>query len=141
MTSPSLRPLPIDYQRLCARFNRLRTEEIACWTKDPILFHGMFCAFIFQDDLPFEISDEDIMVNLEEVIENYRWGEFKIWLDVHHDLLIQYHKAVALNSSAGSTSSLMQKETPPRGRNDGDEATWSARSPTFGQKLSPHGKK
>jgi len=45
----------------------------------------MFYVFIFQDALCFGISDEDVMVNLAEAIENYRWGEFEVRLDAHHD--------------------------------------------------------
>jgi len=81
------------------------------------------------------------MVNLAKAIENCRWGEFETWLDAHHDLLIQHHEAEALDSSARSTPSLMQNETTPRGKNDGDEATLSASSPTFGQKPGPPRKK
>ena len=63
------------------------------------------------------------MPNLTEAIENYRWGEFVAWLDAHHDLLIQHHEAEAPDSSVGSAPSLVQRETSPGGRNDGDEAT------------------
>jgi len=105
--------------------------------KDTTFVHGMFYAFIFQDALRFRISGEDVMVDLVEAIENYRWCEFEAWLDAHHDLLIQHHKTEASDSSSRSAPSLLQRETPLGGRNDGDEATSSASSP----KLGIHGKK
>jgi len=85
---------------------------MARWGKDPTPVHGMFYAFIFRDALRFRISGEDIMVDLAEGIENCRWAEFEAWLDAHHDLLIQYHEAEALDSSVGSAPSLVQRETP-----------------------------
>ena len=88
MTSPSPRHLPADYQRLCPQFNRSHVEEVTHWAKEPTLVHEMFYAFILQDALRFGISGEDVMVNLAEAIENYKWGEFKAWLDAHYDLLI-----------------------------------------------------
>ena len=81
------------------------------------------------------------MVDHTEAIENYRWGEFKAWLEAHNDLLIQHHKVEAPDSSARSVSSLVQTKTPLEGRNNGDGATSGANSPIFGRKLSPHGKK
>jgi len=77
MPSSSPRHLPTDYQRLCPRLNRSRAEEIAHWVKNPTFVYEMFYTFIFQDVLRFETSDKDIMVNLAEAIENYRWGEFE----------------------------------------------------------------
>ena len=67
----------------------------------------MFYAFIFQDALCFEISGEDIMVDLAKAIQNCRWGEFEAWLDAHHDLLIQHHEAEVPDSSVGSAPSLL----------------------------------
>ena len=56
---------------------------MACWAKNPTLVHGMFYAVIFQDALHFGISDEDIVVNLIEAIENYRWAELKYgWMPI-----------------------------------------------------------
>jgi len=69
------------------------------------------------------------MVNL--AIENCRWDEFEAWLDAHHDLLIQHYKAEAPDLSVKSMPSLVQRETPPGGRNNGDEATLSASLPIF----------
>jgi len=43
-------------------------------------------AFIFQDAFRFRINGEDVMVDLAEAIENYRWREFEAWLDAHYDL-------------------------------------------------------
>jgi len=68
MTSPSPKPLPTDYQRLCPRFSRSHAEEVALWAKDPTLVHGMFYAFIYQDTLHFGITSEDVMVDLTEAI-------------------------------------------------------------------------
>jgi len=80
----------------------------------------MFYGFIFHDALHFRINGEDVIVDLGEVIKNCRWDEFEAWLDAHHDLLIQHHEAKAPYSSVGSTPSLVQRETPPGGRNDGE---------------------
>jgi len=77
------------------------------------------------------------MVDLAEAIENCRWAEFEAWLDAHHDLLIQHHEVKAPDSSVESVASLMQRETPSRGRNVSNEASSSASS----LKSSPHGKK
>jgi len=97
----------------------------------------MFYAFILQDALRFGISDEDIMIDLTEAIENYSWGEFEAWLDAHHDLLIQHREGEAPDSSIGSAPSLVQRETPSGGRNVDDEAISSASS----LKSGPHEKK
>jgi len=64
-------------------------------------------------------------------------GEFEAWLDAHHDLLIQHHKAEAPDSSVGSVPSLMQREPPYGEGNVGEEATSSASPPKSG----PHGNK
>jgi len=109
MNFPSPRPLLTDYQGLYPGFNRLHAKEVTRWAKDLTLVHGMFYASIFQDALHFVISGEDVMVNLAEAIENYRWGEFKAWLDVHHDLLIQHREVEAPDSSVESAPSLVQR--------------------------------
>jgi len=69
----------------------------------------MFYAFIFQDALHFGITNEDVMVDLQEAIENCRWAEFEAWFDAHHDL-IQHHEAEAPDSSVGSAPSFVQRE-------------------------------
>jgi len=57
-------------------------QQVAC-KRDGLLgeriphVHGMFYTFIFQDALHFGISGEDVIVDLAEVIENYRWLEFE----------------------------------------------------------------
>jgi len=110
---------------------------MARWAKDPTLVQGMFYAFVFQDVLRFGICGEAVLADLVEAIENRRWAEFKAWLDVHHDLLIQHHETKAPNSSGRSAPSLVQREPPFGGRNVGDEATSSGSSPNSG----PRGKK
>ena len=51
--------------------------EMAHWAKDPELMQGMFYAFIFQYALRFGICGEDVVADLVEAIENYRWVEFE----------------------------------------------------------------
>ena len=100
---------------------------MAHWAKDLTLGRGMFSAFVFQDALRFGICGKDVIGDLAEAIENCRWAEFKAWLEAHPDLLIQHHEVEALDSSAKSASSLVQRELPSGGRNVGDEATSIAR--------------
>ena len=73
MASSALSPLPADYQRVCAQFNRQYAEDMARWADNPKLIPRMFYAFVFQDALHFGLCDENIMANLADVIEDYRW--------------------------------------------------------------------
>jgi len=81
---------------------------MAHWAKDPTLVQGMFYAFIFQDALRFGNCGEDVVADLAEAIENYRWAEFEAWLDVHHASLIQHREAEAPDSSVRIAPSLVQ---------------------------------
>ena len=137
MTSPSPRPLPANYQRLCPWFNKSHAEEMARWAKDLTLVHRMLYAFIFQDAIRFKIRGKDVMVNLAEAIDNCRCAKFEAWLDAHHDLLLQQHEVEALNSSVKSAPFLLQRGIPSGWRNVDNEATSSASSPKTGH----HGKK
>ena len=47
----------------------------------------------------------------------------------NYDLLIQHHKVQALDLSVESAPSLMQREIPPEGKNNGDAASSSASLP------------
>ena len=110
-------------------FNKSNAKEVVRWGRDPTLVQGMFYAFIFQDVIWFGITDEDARISLNDAIKNHEWGEFEAWPDTHRDLLIQRHKIEAPNSSVGSMSALLQRETPPGGKNDGEETSLSASSP------------
>ena len=101
----------------------------------------MFDAFIFQDALRFGVIDEDAMISLAKAIGNHEWDELEAWLETHHDLLIQHYKAEAPDLSVRSAPFLVLRETPPEGRNDGDEASSSASSPILCWKPSPCGNK
>ena len=61
-----------------------------------------FYALVLEDTIRFGIIGKDIMINLVKEIENHKWGMFEAWLDAHHDLLIQWHEAEAMDSSMGS---------------------------------------
>jgi len=83
---------------------------MAHWAKDPTLVQGMFYAFIFQDALHFEICGEDVVADLAEAIEHYRWAEFEARLDVHHASLIQHREAKDPDSNVRIAPSLAQGE-------------------------------